>query len=32
VLHAVKVIGDLKRRDTSVSAQLDLLSERVRQL
>jgi chromosomal replication initiator protein len=32
VLHAVKVIGELKRRDTSVSAQLDLLSERVRQL
>jgi chromosomal replication initiator protein len=32
VMHAIKVVTGLSRRDNSVSAQLDLLSNKVRQL
>ena len=32
VMHAIKVVSDLRRRDLSISAQLDLLNDKVRQL
>lgn len=32
VLHAIKVVNNLSARDTSVSAQMELLSDKVRQL
>lgn len=32
VMHAIKVVSGLNRRDNSISAQLDLLSNKVRQL
>lgn len=32
VMHSIKVVSGLSRRDNSVSAQINLLSDKVRQL
>ncbi|MEN8190016.1 MAG: chromosomal replication initiator protein DnaA [Thermodesulfobacteriota bacterium] len=32
VLHSIKVVNDLKRRDTSISAQIDLLDTKIKQI